>query len=415
MQNFMFNISRIRSDFSMLKDSINGHPLVYLDSANTALMPISVLKKMDEYYLHYKANIHRSVYPISEEATVEYESAREKVQKFLHARSSKEIIFTRNATEAINLVVNTWGKKNLKKGDVVVLSIMEHHSNIVPWQILQKEKHFEIKFLSLDEEGRLNMEHYKKILSSGKVKIVSVTHQSNVLGTINPIKKMIAFAHEAGAITLIDGAQSTPHRKIDVQDLDADFFVFTGHKLYGPTGIGVLYGKEKLLEEMPPFLGGGDMIRTVSQKESTWNDLPHKFEAGTQHIAGAIGLGAAIDYVNQQDLNALQKYEEHLLKKSLGKMLSFPNLRLFGPKTVKLRGSALSFEIFGLHPHDIATLLGEKGICVRAGHHCAQPLMEYLQVSATTRISLAFYNTEEEIEFFFQELSNIQKKLNKKS
>jgi len=398
-----------QNDFPILQQVINGHPLVYFDNTNTSLTPIQVVQKMDEYYRDYNANIHRAVYALSEKATTEYESAREKIRAFINAKSTKEIIFTRNATESINLVAQTWGRKHLKEGDTVILSIMEHHSNIVPWQLLQKEKGFQLRYLSLNEEGGLNGEAYERILKTENVKLVSLIHQSNVLGTINPVKKLTQLAHQYGAKILIDGAQSVPHMSVDTQQMDADFFVFTGHKMCGPTGIGVLHAKEELLQDMPPFMGGGDMIRSVQIGGSEWNDLPYKFEAGTPNIAGAIGLGAAVDYLNSIGMENIHKHEQELLSYSLKTMKEIPLLKIHGPQNEMDRGAIISFSLSGIHPHDLATILGEKGICVRAGNHCAQPLMEFLQVPATTRVSFYFYNAKEEIDFFIQELLSAQK------
>lgn len=398
-----------QNDFPILKKTINGHRLAYLDNTNTSLTPNQVVEKMNEYYQDYNANIHRAVYSLSETATAEYENAREKIRGFINASSTKEIVFTRNATEAINLVVQTWGRKHLKAGDTVILSIMEHHSNIVPWQLLQKEKGFNIRYLSLTEDGRLNLEAYERLLKTEKVKMVSIVHQSNVLGTINPVKKMAKLAHQHGATVMIDGAQSVPHMKVDVQDLDSDFFVFTGHKMCGPTGVGVLQAKAELLEAMPPFLGGGDMIRSVQIAGSEWNDLPYKFEAGTPNIAGAIGLGAAVDYLESVGMKKIHEIEMDLLEYALEQMKKIKELKIFGPLDSKDRGAIISFLLPGIHPHDLATVLGERGVCVRAGNHCAQPLMEFLKVPATTRISFAFYNTKEDIDAFIEGVKAAQK------
>jgi cysteine desulfurase/selenocysteine lyase len=397
-----------QSDFPILQQSINGHRLVYLDNTNTSLTPNQVLQKTNEYYQEYNANIHRAVYSLSERATMEYESAREKVRAFINASSIKEIIFTRNATESINLVTQTWGRKNLQAGDTVILSIMEHHSNIVPWQLLQKEKGFNIRYVSLTDEGRINLEAYERILKTEKVKLVSIVHQSNVLGTINPVKKMTQLAHQYGAMMMIDAAQSIPHMKVDVQDLNADFFVFTGHKMCGPTGVGVLQARAELLEEMPPFMGGGDMIRSVQIAGSEWNDLPYKFEAGTPNIAGAIGLGAAIDYLNSIGMEKIHQMEQDLLEYALKRIQEIQQLTIFGPKSIEDHGAIISFSVTGIHPHDLATILGEQGVCVRAGNHCAQPLMEFLNVPATTRISLYFYNTKEDIDAFIEGVKSAQ-------
>lgn len=405
----MINIDSIRKDFPILEKKINGHSLVYLDSANTSLTPTPVIKKMNEYYEDYNANIHRSVYPLSEKATTEYEAARDLVTSFINARSRQEVIFTRNATESINLVAQTWGRQHLKVGDSVVLSIMEHHSNIVSWQLLQKDLGFQIHYLTLTEEGRLNEEAYERVLKNNKVKLVSLIHQSNVLGTINDVQKLTKFAHEHGAKVLIDASQSVPHMPVDAQKINGDFLVFTGHKMLGPTGIGVLIVRQEILEKMPPFLGGGDMIRSVTINGSQWNDLPYKFEAGTPNIAGAIGLGAAITYLQSLGMETIHDDEQSLLKKALMALQEIEGIKILGPKKTMDRGSAVSFTLEGVHPHDVATLLGERGICVRAGNHCAQPLHDYLGIPASIRISFYLYNTEEDIKTLVDGIHDIKK------
>lgn len=392
------------SDFPLLKTQIDGNRLVYLDSSNSSLTPTPVIRAMNDYYEGYRSNVHRALYPLSEKATQMYEDAREKIRRFLNAQKSSEIIFTRNATESINLVVRSFAKSILKAGDTVLLSIMEHHSNIVPWQLLKKEIDFELVFCPLKENGTLDLEVFQSILSSKKVKIVSLAHESNALGTINPIKEISAMAHSAGATIIVDGAQAAAHMKVDVQDLDADFYVCTGHKMCGPTGIGILYGKENFLDAMDPFLGGGDMIKTVAVEQSTWNDLPYKFEAGTPHIAGAIGLGAAIDYLESIGMDQIRNHEKNLLEKILPELRRVPGITIFGPQDSALQGGILSFSLEGIHPHDLATALGENGICVRSGHHCAQPLMNYLKVKASTRISFYLYTTEEDLKIFLEAL-----------
>jgi cysteine desulfurase/selenocysteine lyase len=394
----MINYDDILKDFPILNSTHDTHTLSYLDSANTSLTPEPVIAAMDQYYREYNANIHRGIYPLSEKATAMHEEARQKIADFIHASSTKEIVFTRNATEALNLVVQTWGRQQLKKGDTVLLSIMEHHSNIVPWQLLQKELGFDIEFLNIDEEGRLDLEELKNTLSEKQVKIASLTYQSNTLGTFNPIKEIAQLVHDEGGLIIVDACQAVPHMPVDVQDLDADFLAFTGHKMCGPTGIGVLYAREALLEEMPPFLGGGEMIRTVTKEGSTWNDLPYKFEAGTPNIAGAIGLGAAVDYLNSLGMKDIQEKEKELCEYALQGLSSIEGLKIYGPQNSEMRGAVISFEVSGIHPHDLATLLGEENICIRAGNHCAQPLMEYLQVAATSRMSFSFYNTKEDID-----------------
>jgi len=405
----MIDQKKIKADFPILKKKNNGQRLVYLDSANTSLTPRQVVEKMDEYYEVYNANIHRAVYPLGERATFEYEAAREKIRRFIGAKSSKEIIFTRNATESINLVAQTWGRQHLGRGDAIVLSIMEHHSNIVPWQLLQKEKGFHIHYLSLSKEGRLNMEAYQRVIQNKNIKLVSLIHQSNVLGTLNDAKSLTELAHKRGIAVLIDGAQSVPHRKVDLKKIKADFFVFTGHKMLGPTGIGVLYGREELLQDMPPFLGGGDMIRSVGIEGSTWNDPPYKFEAGTPNIAGAIGLGAAVDYLENIGMKKVQEHEQKLLEYALKKMKAIPEINIIGPENAQNRGAVIAFNFAEVHPHDVATILGEQGICVRAGNHCAQPLLDYLKVPASLRVSFYLYNTEDDIDRLIEGLRLVKK------
>lgn len=403
------DITQIRSDFPLLSQPQGEYPLSYLDSTNTSLTPTAVTKAMDEYYHQYNANVHRAVYQLSEKATAKMDEARVNVQQFVNAPSSEEIIFTRNGTEAINLVVQSWGKENLKKEDVVVLSMMEHHSNIVPWQLLQKDIGFDIIFLDLTKEGRLDLDQYQKVLDQNNVKMVSIVHQSNVLGTVNPIKEMAALAHQHEALFMADACQSVPHMKVDVQDLGVDFMAVTGHKMLGPTGSGFLYGKKKILESMPPFLGGGDMIRSVTCKESTWNVLPYKFEAGTPNIAGVIGLGAAIDCLNKVGIENIHNYEQELGKYCLDQLKVIPGVSLYGPQEMKDRGATFSFALEGIHPHDLASILSDRGVCIRAGHHCAQPLMEYLKVPATARASLYIYNTFEEIDRLVEGIEEAKK------
>lgn len=405
----MIDIKSIRRDFPILGEKINGHPLVYVDSANTSLTPSQVVEKMNEYYEDYNANIHRSVYPLSERATTEYEAARDLVRSFINARSRQEVIFTRNATESINLVTQTWGRQHLKVGDSIVLSIMEHHSNIVSWQLLQRELGFQIHYISLTDDGRLNEEAYKRVLKRNKVKLVSLIHQSNVLGTINDVQKLSKIAHDGGAKVLIDAAQSVPHMTVDFQAIDADFLVLTGHKMLGPTGIGALIARQEMLEQIPPFLGGGDMIRSVTINGSQWNELPYKFEAGTPNIAGAIGLGAAVNYLQSIGMKEVHAHEQLLLRKALIALQEVEGVKILGPKDMAERGAAVSFTLDGVHPHDAATLLGERGICVRAGNHCAQPLHDYLGIPASIRISFYVYNTENEIDALVAGLRDIKK------
>lgn len=386
------NVDKIKNDFPILSREVHpGVKLVYLDSAATSQKPAVVIDVMDQYYRWTNANIHRGVHTLAEEATAEYENARKKIVKFIHANSSRELIFTRNTTESINLVAFTWGKKNLKTGDTIVLTEMEHHSNLVPWQMLAAEKNLKLKFIEVTEDGLLDLESYDRLLSL-KPKLVAFTHVSNVLGTINPVKDMIQSAHEAGAVVLVDGAQSVPHLKVDVQDLNADFYAFSAHKMVGPTGIGALYGKEKLLAEMPPFLGGGDMIKKVYLESFTPNDLPHKFEAGTPAIAEAIGFGASVDYLNAVGLEEIEAHERHITEYAIEQVSNIKGLRIIGPAADK-KGGVVSFTMEAAHPHDVAQILDREGVAVRAGHHCAMPLHDKFNLPATTRASFYLYNS----------------------
>ncbi len=392
-----FDQNKVIEDFPVLKREVKpGKRLVYLDSTATAQKPQSVLDAMDEYYQFHNANIHRGVHTLAEEATAQYEEARVKVQKFINAGRSHEIVFTRNTTESINLVMYSWGRKNLQKGDVILLTEMEHHSNLVPWQILAEEKELNLSFIPVLESGELDLSIYDDLLAE-KPKLVSFTHMSNVLGTINPAEEMIRKAHQIGAVVLVDGAQSVPHFSVDVQQLDADFYVFSSHKMLGPTGIGVLYGKEHLLKSMPPFMGGGDMIKKVQLRQFKANDLPHKFEAGTPAIAEAIGLGAAIDYLSAMGMDAVFTHEQALTAYGLEKISPLPHIKIFG-EHVKNKGGVISFEMDIAHPHDVAQILDMQGIAVRAGHHCAMPLHEKFNIPATTRASFYLYNTKDDID-----------------
>jgi cysteine desulfurase/selenocysteine lyase len=391
----VFDVLKYREDFPILAQKVYGKPLVYLDNAATTQKPQVVMEVLNRYYSFENANIHRGIHYLSQKATDAYDEARSVVQRFLNAKSSQEIIFVRGATEGINLVAQSYGRTFLKTGDEILISAMEHHSNIVPWQILAEQTGAKLRIIPINDDGELLFSEYEKLLSK-KTKLVALTHISNALGTINPVKKIIQKAHAAGAVVLIDGAQSVPHMPVDVRDLDCDFFVFSGHKMYGPTGIGVLYGKEKLLSKMPPYQSGGDMISAVTFEKTIYNKLPFKFEAGTPHIAGVIGLGAAIDYVSQIGLDRIAAYEKELLDDATRKLSKIKGLRLIG--TAKEKASIVSFVLEAAHAHDIGTILDQKGIAIRAGHHCAMPLMERFQVSATARASFAFYNTKEEID-----------------
>ena len=389
-----FDVLKYREDFPILAQKVYGKPLIYLDNAATTQKPQVVIEVLNRYYSFENANIHRGIHYLSQKATDAYDEARASVQRFLNAKSAREIIFVRGATEGINLAAQSYGRAFLKKGDEILISAMEHHSNIVPWQILSEQIDAKLKVIPINDEGELLFAEYEKLLNK-KTKLVAIAHLSNALGTINPVKKIIKRAHEMGAVVLIDGAQSAPHLPVDVQALDCDFFVFSGHKIYGPTGIGVLYGKEALLEKMPPYQSGGDMISAVTFEKTIYNKLPFKFEAGTPHIAGVIGLGAAIEYVSQIGLDRIAAYERELLDYATPALSKIKSLRLIG--TAKEKASIISFVLGDIHAHDIGTILDQKGIAIRAGHHCAMPVMERFKVPATARASFAFYNTKEEI------------------
>jgi cysteine desulfurase / selenocysteine lyase len=390
-----FNVEQVRKDFPILGERVYGKPLTYLDNAATTQKPQAVIDTLTQYYSKENANIHRGIFCLSEQATKRYKSARHKVQGFIGAASDKEIIFVRGTTEALNLVAHCYGRTFLKAGDEVLITHMEHHSNIVPWQILGEEIGVKLKVAPINDQGELIWEDFKALLTD-KVKFVSVVHVSNALGTINPVKEIVRLAHAKGIPVLLDGAQAVAHTPVNVQDLDCDFYAFSGHKLLGPTGIGVLYGKRELLEKMPPYQGGGDMIRSVTFERTTYNDLPYRFEAGTPHIAGVIGLGVAIDYIGSIGLERIEAYERELLNYGTEKLLQVPGLRLIG--TAKHKSAILSFVLGEAHAHDIGTILDRQGIAIRAGHHCAMPVMRRFNVPATTRASLAFYNTKEEID-----------------
>ncbi len=389
------NIEQIRSEFPILNQQVNGKPLVYFDNAASSQKPQQVIEAIDKYYSEYNANIHRGVHHLSQIATVAYEEARKTAQKFINAVHDHEVIFTAGTTDGINLVAQTWGRQNLVAGDEIILTQLEHHSNIVPWQMLAEEKGAKIKVVDINEAGELDLDQYKGLLNS-KTKLVAFNHISNALGTINPVKQMISLAHEAGAVTLIDGAQSVPHMKVDVQDLDADFYTFSSHKICGPTGVGVLYGKEALLEKMPPWRGGGEMIKTVSFSGTTYNELPFKFEAGTPHIEGGIVMGVAMDYLNDVGLDQIASYEAELLAYGTEKMCGLDYIELVG--TAEQKASVISFNMKEAHPYDVGTILDKLGIAVRTGHHCCQPLMNRFSIPGTIRASFAFYNTKEEID-----------------
>ena len=400
-----FDVRRIREDFPILRQTVHGKPLVYLDNAATAQKPRAVLDALMAYYSEDNANVHRGVHLLSERATQAFEDARATVQRFINAASTREIVFTRNATEAVNLVAQTFGRTRLGPGDEVVISTMEHHSNIVPWQMVCEEKGASLRVIPITDEGALQLEEYERLLGP-HTRLVSIVHLSNVLGTVNPVQQMIATAHRHGVPVLVDGSQAASHMTVDVQALDADFYVFTGHKLYGPTGIGVLYGKERLLDEMPPYQGGGDMISSVTFEKTTYNVLPYKFEAGTPNIAGAVGLAAAVDYVTAIGMDAVTAHERELLAYGTAVLSEVPGLTLIG--TASDKASVLSFVMDGVHPHDIGTIVDREGVAIRTGHHCAQPLMQRLGLPATARASLALYNTREEIDVLVAALHKVR-------
>ena len=396
-----FPAARWRADFPLLQRSVRGQPLAYLDNAATTQKPQAVIDAEVAYYREINANIHRGVHWLSEQATAAHEGARERVQRFVNAREAAEIIFVRGTTEAINLVAQSYGRANLGPGDEILITGLEHHSNIVPWQMVCAQTGAVLRVAHIDDTGTVRMDEFRRLLGA-RTRLVSVSQVSNALGTINPLREMIDLAHAQGAPVLVDGAQGVAHMPVDVQALGCDFYACSGHKLYAPTGIGVLYGRRALLEAMPPWQGGGDMIRTVSFEGSTWNDLPFKFEAGTPHIAGAIGLGAAIDYLGQVGLDAVMAYEHDLLAYGTALLQEIPGLRLVG--TAAHKAGILSFVIDGLHAHDIGTVLDTEGVAIRAGHHCAMPVMDHFGVPATARASLAFYNTREDMDRLAQAL-----------
>jgi cysteine desulfurase/selenocysteine lyase len=393
----MLNVNEVRQDFPVFQREIKpGVPLVYLDSTATSQKPMAVIEAMDRFYRRSNANIHRGVHTLAEEATMMYEEARVRIAKFINAPSAHQIIYTRNTTESINLVAYSWARANLKAGDLVILTEMEHHSNLVPWQILQAERGIELDYIPVTESGLLDLDAYRALLSRGP-KLVSFTHMSNVLGTINPAAEIIRLAHEAGAVTLVDAAQSVPHLKVDVQALDADFLAFSAHKMCGPTGIGALYGRITLLESMPPFLGGGDMIKEVHLRSFRPNSLPYKFEAGTPAIAEAVGFGAAVEYLSSLGMDSIAAHEHEIIEYALERLEEVPGVKVFGPDAER-KGGVAAFTVDGVHPHDVAQILDKDGIAVRAGHHCAQPLHEKLGLPATSRASFYLYNTKDEVD-----------------
>jgi len=402
-----FNIERIRADFPILNREVKpGVPLIYLDSAASSQKPQQVIESIDHYYRYTHANIHRGVHTLAEEATAAYEESREKVARFINAPHARQVIFTRNATESINLVANAWGRTNIKAGDMIILTEMEHHANLVPWQVLAQEKNARLEFIPITSQGLLDLEEYRRLLQQSP-KIVAFMHASNVLGTINPAAEMIHAAHEAGAVVMLDAAQSAPHISLDVQALDADFVAFSAHKMCGPTGIGALYGRESLLDAMPPFLTGGDMIKRVYLKHSIYNELPYKFEAGTPAIAEGIGFGTAVDYLSQIGMQNIHAHEQALVAYAMERLEEVNGIRIVGPSAEK-RGGLTAFTMDGIHPHDVAQILDTYGVAVRAGHHCAMPLHDKLGVTATTRASFYLYNTFEEIDRLVEALYKVK-------
>lgn len=404
----VFDVENVRTDFPILRERVYGHPLVYLDNAATSQKPASVIQAVTDYYGRDNANIHRGVHLLSQRATSAYEAARTAVHAFIHSARASEIVFVRGATEGINLIAQTYGRKHVGRGDEVLITALEHHSNIVPWQILCEEKNARLRVAPINDRGEVLLEDFQKLLNP-RTKVVAISHVSNALGTINPVKQMIRMAHAVGAVVLVDGAQAAPHLPIDVQDLDCDFYVFSGHKVYGPTGIGVLYGKAELLDEMPPYQGGGEMISSVTFEKTVYNKVPHKFEAGTPDIAGVIGLGAALAYVSHLSLPSIAAHEHALLSYGTEKLSAIPGVRLVG--TARDKAGVLSFVMEGIHPHDIGTILDQEGIAVRTGHHCAQPVMDRFGIPATVRASLALYNTTEEIDTLARGIQKVREVL----
>ncbi len=400
----ILRIAGCRHHFPLLRQLVNGKPLVYFDNAATSQKPQVVIDAMVKYYETENSNIHRGVHYLSERATQAYERVRAKVKAFVNAEDQREIIFVRGTTEAINLVAHSFGKIHVHPGDEILVSAMEHHSNIVPWQILCEERDATLKVIPMNDRGELLMDEYERLLSD-RTRIVAVTHVSNALGTINPVKDIVAKAHARGIPVLVDGAQAVPHMHVDVRDLDCDFYAFSAHKMFGPTGVGILYGKRRWLEAMPPYQGGGDMIKSVTFEKTIYNDLPYKFEAGTPNIGGGIGLGAAIDYLHELDLGGVQQLEHDLLAYATEKILTIPGVRIIG--TAAQKAAVLSFTMEGIHPHDIGTILDVEGVAIRTGHHCAQPVMQFFGVPATARASFAFYNTKEEVDAFIKALHKV--------
>ena len=404
----VFDVEKVRSDFPVLQQEVRpGVPLIYLDSAASSQKPVQVIEAMNDYYRHYHSNVHRGIHALSEKATNAYEGAREKIARFINAPASHEVIYVRNATEGMNLVALCWGRHTLQAGDEILLTEMEHHANLVPWQMVARETGATIRYVPFNEDGTLDLSGLSSLLTE-KTRVFSFTAMSNVFGTITPVKELVEAAHQVGAIAVVDAAQSVPHMPVDVQELGCDFLVFSGHKMCGPTGIGVLYGKEALLEEMPPFMGGGDMIRRVTLEGSTWNDLPWKFEAGTPSIAEAIGLGAAVDYLSELGMENVHRHEQDITGYALEALSEIRGLRLLGPPAAQ-KGGVAAFAVEGVHPHDIAQLLDEDGIAIRAGHHCAMPLHQKLGLSASARASFYIHTQRGEVDLLVESLERVKK------
>ena len=402
------NVTKIRTDFPILKRKIAGKPLVYLDNAATSQKPKAVIAAIDRYYREYNANVHRGVHRLSEEATIAFEQSREKFARFIGAKTSKEIVFVRNATEALNLVALTWARANLRSGDRILLTEMEHHSNIVPWQMLAKEKGLRIDYVEIRDDGTLNWENFEQLMKE-RPKVLSLAHVSNALGTINPVRQMAREAHEIGATVIVDAAQSVPHMPVNVADLECDFLAASGHKMLAPTGIGMLYGRQDLLEHTEPLMGGGEMIKEVHLQEARWNDLPWKFEAGTPNIEGVIGLGAAVDYLTKLGMQNVREHEKDITRYAIERLANVKSLTLYGTREIEKRGAVISFNLGDIHAHDIATILDTQGIAIRSGQHCAEPLMERLKVPATSRASFYIYNTRREADILVRALEKAGK------
>jgi cysteine desulfurase/selenocysteine lyase len=402
------NVTKIRADFPILRRKIGGKPLVYLDNAATSQKPKAVIDAIDRYYHEYNANVHRGVHRLSEEATVAFEQSREEFARFIGAKAAKEIIFVRNATEALNLVALSWARANLKSGDRILLTEMEHHSNIVPWQMLAKEKGLRIDYVEIRDDGILNWENFEQLIKESP-KVLSLAHVSNALGTINPVRQMAREAHKVGATVIVDAAQSVPHMPVDVADLECDFLAASGHKMLAPTGIGMLYGRQDLLDHMEPLMGGGEMIKEVHLQDARWNDLPWKFEAGTPNIEGVIGLGAAVDYLTKLGMQNVREHEKDVTRYAIERLAGVKGLVLYGTREIEKRGAVISFNLGDIHAHDLATVLDTQGIAIRSGQHCAQPLMERLKVPATSRASFYIYNTRREVGILVRALEKARK------